>query len=629
MMSVSSSATANGASIPSPTPHRPGKDRRQIALLRQVARIEQRTARLQQLATRLANVRLAIFLLALPVLGISFFAATRWLFFGLLVAFIGMFGSAVQFHFQVDQRLRQLTTWLAIKRSHLARMSLDWARIPPSGLTGAVSTSLDVDLDLYMLHRLVDTATSLGGSQRLFSWMVAPELEHDVIKRRQQLVGQLIPLTLFRDKLTLYSTLAGQNLTAKFSEGKLLGWLRQGESQEQILLPLAAMGTLSLLTISLFIASLVSELPPYWGISWGLYVLLFIIQGRHIGGLFREAMDLLDVLRALGEVTHFLEKYRYGTNQALRRICAPVIADRPSRLLRQVAWIASGASLQNNPYLWFAVNTIIPWDIFFAYQLQRYRELLAQRAPTWLDVWHELEALGSLATFAYLNPAYTFPELIDQNSPTAFNAYEIGHPLIPDERRVANDFSFDGLGQIVIITGSNMAGKSSFLRTLGVNLALAYAGGVVSAKALQTCLFRLFTCIRITDSLEDGISYFYAEVKRLKELLVMLQTVEAPPVFFLIDEIFRGTNNRERLIGSRGYVRALTGANGLGVIATHDLELTALAEHDLQIQNYHFREEVIDGRMVFDYRLRQGPCPTTNALTIMQLEGLPVNTRED
>ena len=189
---------------------------------------------------------------------------------------------------------------------------------------------------------------------------------------------------------------------------------------------------------------------------------------------------------------------------------------------------------------------------------------------------------------------------------------------------MCNDFTLTHLGEIALITGSNMSGKSTFLRTLGVNLCLAYAGAPVHATALQTVLLRLFTCIKVSDSVTDGISYFYAEVRRLKALLQALDAAEPVPLCFLIDEIFRGTNNRERLIGSRAYISALTRGHGVGVISTHDLELVTLPDTVPNIHNYHFREEVHAGRMVFDYQLRLGPCPTTNALRIMQMEGLPV-----
>jgi DNA mismatch repair ATPase MutS len=165
---------------------------------------------------------------------------------------------------------------------------------------------------------------------------------------------------------------------------------------------------------------------------------------------------------------------------------------------------------------------------------------------------------------------------------------------------VSNDFAFQEMGQTIILTGSNMSGKSTFLRSLGVNLSLAYAGSVVNARQLNVGLLRLFTCIRVTDSVTDGISYFYAEVRRLKALLDNLQDSDAMPLFFLIDEIFRGTNNRERLIGSRAYIQALAGKNGIGFISTHDLELIKLADEIAAVKNYHFREHIEDDRLVFD-----------------------------
>ncbi|MEL6272338.1 MAG: MutS family DNA mismatch repair protein, partial [Chloroflexota bacterium] len=262
------------------------------------------------------------------------------------------------------------------------------------------------------------------------------------------------------------------------------------------------------------------------------------------------------------------------------------------------------------------------------FRLETLKTDLQQQLPQWLDIWHEVEALSSLATLAYLNPSATVPT-VDESVSEVFHAVEIGHPLIEDENRVTNSFTFRQVGENVIITGSNMSGKSSFLRTLGVNLSLAYAGGRVFAERMDTTIFRLYTSIRVTDSLDDGISYFYAEVRRLKGLLEAIKVEDAPPVFFLIDEIFRGTNNRERLIGSRSYIRALENSNCVGLVATHDLELVQLADGDPLIRNFHFREDVLDGRMVFDYTLREGPSPTTNALRIMRMEGLPVETETE
>src|SRR5262249_54552395 len=224
---------------------------------------------------------------------------------------------------------------------------------------------------------------------------------------------------------------------------------------------------------------------------------------------------------------------------------------------------------------------------------------------------------NALAHFGYLHPDFVFPDVLPVTTPPAqpiLSARGLGHPLLRTEVRVCNDFTFAHLGEMALITGSNMSGKSTFLRTLGVNLCLAYAGAPVNATALQTVLLRLFTCIKISDSVTDGISYFYAEVRRLKALLCALtaaeplgatvsaqgrqalgatawaQALQGLPLCFLIDEIFRGTNNRERLIGSQAYIRALTRGYGVGVISTHDLELITLADSVPHIHNYHFRE---------------------------------------
>ncbi len=273
------------------------------------------------------------------------------------------------------------------------------------------------------------------------------------------------------------------------------------------------------------------------------------------------------------------------------------------------------------------LNTLLPWDLFFTYRLHLAKQSIRQHLSVWLNVWHELEALCSMATFADLHPDYVYPDIQDTTSGAApvFTAKDIGHPLIDDTAKVKNDFTVDALGRVVIITGSNMSGKSTFLRTLGVNLRLAYMGAPVNATAFSTSLMRVYTCLQVNDSINDGISFFYAEVKRLKALLDAFRVDQRYPLFFLVDEIFRGTNNRERLIGSRAYIRALAGGHGVGLIATHDLELVQLEAEIPHIQNCHFREESKEGKMVFDYALHAGPCPTTNALRIMELEGLPVD----
>jgi DNA mismatch repair ATPase MutS len=246
----------------------------------------------------------------------------------------------------------------------------------------------------------------------------------------------------------------------------------------------------------------------------------------------------------------------------------------------------------------------------------------------WLETLAELEAANALATFAYLHPAYHWPAP-SNNAPEGpgraiLNAKALGHPLIPCAQRVTNDLDLRGLGRVLLVTGSNMSGKSTFLRTIGINACLAQAGAPVCADLFEWTWVRIACCIRVDDSLEAGLSFFYAEVKRLKRLLDAAQDGAAPPVLFLIDEIFKGTNNRERLTGSRAYIQALAASNGFGLVTTHDLELADMEREIPTLTNAHFQETVQANQLQFDYTLRPGPCPTTNALRIMALEGLPV-----
>jgi DNA mismatch repair ATPase MutS len=271
------------------------------------------------------------------------------------------------------------------------------------------------------------------------------------------------------------------------------------------------------------------------------------------------------------------------------------------------------------------LNLILPWDFTFAVLAGRLRRGAGEKLTLWLETWSRLDALISLANFAALHPQAAFPEIGPGMEPV-FTARALAHPLIPAERRIANDIRITSLGEVIVITGSNMAGKSTFLKTVGVNLCLAHAGGPVIATELRSLPFRLHTCMRISDSIADGFSYFYAEVKCLRSILDRLRDDDALPLLYLIDEIFRGTNNRERLQGSQAYTRALIGANGIGLIATHDLELAHLAEQSERTRNYHFQDSLEDGRLSFDYLLRPGASTTTNALRIMEMEGLPVDS---
>ncbi|GAB4548042.1 MAG: MutS family DNA mismatch repair protein [Anaerolineae bacterium] len=611
----------------------PVKSQRYQVLWRQTERLSALIEAARTRSDQLATLRgwLAVGIVAAAALTFAATLSVPWM---LIVGGIttGAFSAAVMIHARVKQSALQFYTWRKIRRAHLARMRLDWANIPdPTNFPPIFEHPFENDLDITgkrSVHHLIDTSITEYGSLRLRDSLLGmPQaLTMSQVLARQRLVRELVPLQSFRDRLVLlYQTLSRGDERC-WQTQRLVEWLDRHtgapETKGRLRVSLGQLIPLSLINIGVTLLA-GSGILPAWavGLSFILYFGRFLAARQLAGDLFSEASALDELIQRLYSILGFLEARKFSRQPELKLLCTPLHQNKPSHYLRQIQRTLAALGVSANPFLWLAINIVLPYDIFFGVRLLRHKDDLAQHLPQWLDALYTLEAAASLANHAYLNPHHTFPQFTASFS---LHGLQMGHVLIEDRVKIRNDFSFDHLGQIALITGSNMAGKSSFLRAIGLNLVLAYAGGTVDADHLQVGLFRLITCIRVADSVADGFSYFYAEVRRLRYLLDALKDQQAQPVFFLVDEIFRGTNNRERLIGSRAYIRELANGNGFGAISTHDLELTKLEGDVPHLSNWHFREEVIGGQMVFDYRIRRGPSPTTNALRIMQLAGLPV-----
>jgi hypothetical protein len=321
----------------------------------------------------------------------------------------------------------------------------------------------------------------------------------------------------------------------------------------------------------------------------------------------------LKVLNALEDV------HRCLPEAARRQSLVPVAAGRRFRFLRLTFELGE---VRRNPIVWLLLNAIVPYDaITFAVTLMAHRALEGRFEDWWNDVV-DFDFACALARVKLENPEFSQAEFTDDG----VAALQISHPLIPAHHRVGNDLQLDSQQRCVLLTGSNMAGKSTLLRAIGFNALLAQMGCVVCAQKMSLPRVEILCAIQVSDSLESGASYFYAEVKRLALVLERLKnTNSGQNKLFLIDEIFRGTNNRERFLGSWQVISALLRTGAFGVLTTHDLALTSLEEEVAGVRNFHLRETVGErGTLEFDYLLRPGPCPTTNALIIMQQAGLPV-----
>lgn len=595
---------------------------RQQAFARHIRRIDKRIRTLEARRERFAVYRPVIFFLGIGL--------TYW--FGwtpLLLALFLMGIEAGHYHY-IGKILKRHHVWRDLKAIQLARMTLNWERIPhPPSHDHNEGHPFEIDLDITgrrSLQHLLDMTISQGGSQRLRDWLLHTHPDLETIIARQQIIRELVPLTRFRDKLLLnFRLISHKHLETQ----KLLHWLQIHSEEELSRWTLPFSAALAVLNIILLAGYFLEWFPGLWVFSLGIYLLIYFISTPTLQRHFDALTLLYDELDAFKTILLYLEKYPYGKNVHLKQACEPFYrrTQLPSRLLKNVTWLTTAVGLRMNPLIGLFLNLIVPWDLYFGRRIEQCKQQCAAQFPEWVETWSDLEAFVSLANFAYLHPDYVFPEFSVNDSQTqqpVLQATALGHPLLPPEQKICNDFSLTPGKTIIVLTGSNMAGKSTFLKTVGVNLCLAYASGPVNASAFQSGLFRIFSCIQIHDSVTEGFSFFYAEVKRLKKILDALEADDAPPVFFLIDEIFKGTNSRERLIGGRAYIRHLTQQPGVGLIATHDLELGQLAEQMPELRNMHFRDDIYEGKMVFDYTLRPGICPTTNALKIMQNEGLPV-----
>jgi DNA mismatch repair ATPase MutS len=284
---------------------------------------------------------------------------------------------------------------------------------------------------------------------------------------------------------------------------------------------------------------------------------------------------------------------------------------------RKVGWF----DLRHNGLVHPFINAVLLWDIHCVLALERWQSYAGGAVRGWFHALGELEALSSLASLAHDEPSFVFADVVD--GPAVFDASELGHPLIDAPQRVPNDVSLPEPGRALLVTGSNMSGKSTLLRAMGLAHVMALAGAPVCASRLRLAHSTLRTSIRVSDSLERGVSHFYAELSKLKAVVDAASGQK--PLVFLLDEILHGTNSRERQIGARWVLSELLRKNAIGAVSTHDLELCRLPDAlMLKVKMVHFRESVHDGKMTFDYRLRPGPVTEGNAVRLMRLVGLDV-----
>jgi ABC-type multidrug transport system fused ATPase/permease subunit len=602
---------------------RPGYEERLAAASAGFARVDARW-------NLVANARLVAFVAAVVAAawGLWGRASLGWL---LAALFLALFVALAVYHARLGQQRARLATLRAMQEEALARIDRRWADLP---LTWMPEVPADhpyaVDLDIVgraSLFQLLDTTATRMGRETLAAWLLAPA-DAATIRARQGAIVDLAPRLDLRQELELRGRAAVSDET---DPEPFLAWAEapHGFAHQRWLRWAAWLGPLAIAVLAVAeFAALIAY--PLWAVPLLLNLAIGSTAGRRAYATiaavaadhraiaaYAGQLDLLATAAFTDPALSALQQ-RLGT----RERAAPPMLRRLGRL--------AGMAIPPSSILYLPLQALFFWDLHVLLALERWKRQGGHDARRWLTTLGDAEALAALAGLQFDQPTWTLPAIPTDTD--AYRATRLGHPLLRDDARVHNDVTIGPPGTFLLVTGSNMSGKSTLLRAIGVNTVLAQAGGPVCAGALALPPLALWTSVRVQDSLERGVSFFLAELQRLKLIVDAATRAHAhggPRVLYLLDEILQGTNTAERSVAARRIIAYLVEQGAIGAVSTHDLALADDPRLLPAAVAVHFTDTVGESPdappMSFDYRLRPGVATTTNALRLMRLIGLELD----
>lgn len=584
------------------------------------ARLEQwrnEFARDQQTFVRIGNGRLALAVLAL-VMGVLAFGRgviSGWWLLTPLAVFIGL----VVYHEKVARRQQLSARAITYYESGLARLDGKWTGTGNAGERFQDSEHIySGDLDVFgkgSLFELISVARTAEGESRLANWLLQPASAAEV-RERQAAARELCSRIQLREDLALL----GEDVRAGVHAAPLAAW----GSAEAIHFPsgarwlAAAVAAWNLITFAAFMSHALTLRPLLAGVLAAL-VLGFVLR-KPAQRVLHAADTPGSDLQILALVLARLEREPFEAARLRQLSAALDIEGMPAsrRISRLRHWMEFLDS--SDHVLVRLIGPVLLWREQVAMGIEAWRRRTGPRVGGWIDTVAELEALSSLAALAFERPSWVYPELRQQGP--WFEAEGLCHPLM-NQSCVPNDVRLGEAVRLLIVSGSNMSGKSTLLRSIGLNTVLAWAGGPVAAARMSLSPLAVGASIRTMDSLQDGRSRFYAEITRLRHIVDL--AADGRPALFLLDELLSGTNSHDRKIGADAIVRSLVGRGAAGLVTTHDLALTQIAATlDGRAANVHFEDHLEDGRIHFDYKMRPGVVERSNALELMRAVGLEV-----
>jgi hypothetical protein len=585
-----------------------------------------------------SNARLATFLLFAggAVLLLLDRGSSAWVGAAIAAVALPCFAALVVHHDRVIRALRRAEERCLLSEESLARLARDFSRLPdrPAPPTAPLDPR-SRDLDLFgraSLFQLLGTTTTPSGRACLARWLLEPAAP-DVVRDRQDAVRELAPRLDLRQELELRGRL---DADLRGDLGPFFAWAEGEPWLERRPLLLLAIRLLSGAAVLFAALHALGLLPLAWLPFFAVNLLLGGLLARRTHATFDRVSSRERVFRSYAELFSCLIGARLESHllQGIQaELCASGLS--PEREMTALDRILSIADVRRSGLLHLPLEGLLLYDLHVLDALERWQRRAGRAARRWLELLGEVEALAALAGLLHDNPGWTLPEITPASGESVLSATALGHPLLPPGACVPNDVTVGPAGTFLLVTGSNMSGKSTLLRAIGVNTVLAQAGGPVCAASLRAPPLELGTSFRLRDSLEEGVSFFMAELRRLKEIVDAAAPVETegtaaprphPRLLFLLDEILLGTNVTERQIAVRQVLLALLERGAVGAVSTHDLTLATAPGLEAACRPVHFRESFESGeggpRMTFDYRLRGGVAPTTNALKLLELVGL-------
>ena len=476
------------------------------------------------------------------------------------------------------------------------------------------------DLDIFgrgSLFELLSLARTRAGEEALAAWLTHPAAPQEVAARRDA-VTELAPALDLREALSL----AGSDVAAGVDSNGLVTWA-EGSA--------ILSGSWRRAAAALLTAGIIGSALYWWATAdYGYFAAVLVIeilfsipQRRSVQRALHSAEAPARDLDILAHVLARLERETFTTarlNDLRRRLDTEGVP--ASRAIGRLHWLVELHDWQHNQF--FApIGAALLWGTHLAWAIEAWRRVHGAHVRSWLRTVGEFEALSSLSAYRFEHPDDVWPDIVE--GAATFDGASIGHPLLPAAKMVRNDVHLNGETRLLVISGSNMSGKSTLLRTVGINGVLALAGAPVRATRLLMTPLAIGATLRIQDSLQEGRSRFYAEITRIRELADLARGPE--PLLFLLDEIFHGTNSHDRLVGATGVLRSLLDRGAIGLITTHDLALTAIADSlSTRAANMHFEDRFEGGEIVFDFRMKPGPVTRSNALALMRSVGLDIGS---